>query len=386
MKRSRPAAVASKQPVKLSIGKRKRDSETEPTPTKRLSHTKSTSTTPSTTTTQPSAHTKLPPPPLTAGLSALKGFLPLPVQLYPDNDVSTVGGSSAAARYVYYRAHHAPMSASDEEAADVPADRTLLVVNVPYCWRSEEVSELFSCFGEVEQAVILNRSTTTTTTTTTQPHNRPPLLLAPLDQSVYETAAVSAGLDVWQPAAPHPYYCSARVIFTSATSLTTATSPSLSTSIATSLQPYIPPPPNQPAGLSLLLAHYSRQRPSVTTLRDSVNRFMAAFDTQQQQQQRALTQHNSTDDGWTVVRSKRSSRLTSGSMGGGGGSEEERMERLEVLKRREDKKRAAVSGLTFYRFQGVERRQSQLVELRRRFEEDKTKVAAMKANRKFKPM
>lgn len=39
----------------------------------------------------------------------------------------------------------------------------------------------------------------------------------------------------------------------------------------------------------------------------------------------------------------------------------------------------------FYRFQMREERQSKLAELRKKFAEDKLKVARMKANRSFKP-
>lgn len=39
----------------------------------------------------------------------------------------------------------------------------------------------------------------------------------------------------------------------------------------------------------------------------------------------------------------------------------------------------------FYRFQMREERQSKLAELRKKFEEDKQRVARMKANRSFKP-
>jgi len=42
--------------------------------------------------------------------------------------------------------------------------------------------------------------------------------------------------------------------------------------------------------------------------------------------------------------------------------------------------------VSFYRFQSKDRKEAQLVDLRRKFEEDKLKVAAMKANRKFNPV
>ena len=316
-------------PARLAIGKRKRDHVGESTSSKRLSRTSRSTPSSSADTITQDSHKPAP----TADFTELKGFLPLPVHLYPDNHPFSTSSATPPARYLYYRPHH-PIS-SDEDA-DIPADRTLLVVNVPFYYTANELSELFSCFGEVEEAAIISRST----------QHKSPLLLAPLDQSVYETAASSAGLNVWQPGPPHPYYRSARVIFTSAKSLTTATS--LSQSISTSLQPHIPPPPTQPFGLPLLLAHYSRQRPPMAALRESVNRFMATFD--QQEQDRAQAQQAAIqDEGWTLVRTKRTARH-SGS--GSGGVEEERVERLEQLRRKEENKRAAVAGLGFLSLSG----------------------------------
>jgi hypothetical protein len=51
-----------------------------------------------------------------------------------------------------------------------------------------------------------------------------------------------------------------------------------------------------------------------------------------------------------------------------------------------DRKKKKESELkNFYRFQIREAKQNKLHELRKRFEQDKEKVAAMKAARKFKP-
>ena len=131
--------------------------------------------------------------------------------------------------------------------------------------------------------------------------------------------------------------------------------------------------------MELLIAQYSRQRPNIDSLRSSINSFMAQFDsTERERQQAARTAQQ--DDGWTTVRTKRS-RSSSGQQ-----QQDEEAERLEQMKRKEEKKRASVAGLGFYRFQGAEKKQTQLLELRRKFDEDKVKIAAMKANRKFKPL
>ena len=370
MKRVKPAPVAGSSPAKLAMGKRKREPEPQPAPPKRLSRTTNAAAPPVSRT--PTQQTQPLPAPQLSDFSELKGFLPLPVRLHPDADTPPATGDSTPqlARYLYYRPHHA--TASDDDA-DVPAERTLLVVNVPFYYTGDELSELFQCFGEVEQAVVLSSRATT--------QHKPPLLLAPLEQSVYETAAVSTGLDAWQPAPPHAYYRSARVIFASAVSVATATSTALAHSLATAPQPHIPPPATQLFGLPLLLAQYRRQRPAVDALRDSADRFMAVFDAQEQARKKAQREA-AQDDGWTLVTTKRGSRNS----GGAAGSEEERAERLEQARRKEEKRRAAVAGLSFYRFQGAEKKQTQLVELRRKFDEDKAKVAAMRANRRFKPL
>lgn len=75
------------------------------------------------------------------------------------------------------------------------------------------------------------------------------------------------------------------------------------------------------------------------------------------------------EEGWTLVKGTNKRRIN--------------LEQKEVARdKRKDKKRQL---LHFYRHQERQEKQDKLAELRRKFEQDKAKLAAMKEKREFKP-
>jgi hypothetical protein len=103
-------------------------------------------------------------------LKALKGYIPLAHQGASEEK----GGGFV--RYVYYR-HHTPSAQKEQghsaeaeaeadedgfvqaadETGELPAGRTLFVVNVPYHFDLNDVVSLFSCFGDVESVVFKSK-------------------------------------------------------------------------------------------------------------------------------------------------------------------------------------------------------------------------------------
>ena len=136
-----------------------------------------------------------------------------------------------------------------------------------------------------------------------------------------------------------------------------------------------PPLPSYTPLLDALREGYKGSLPDVGVLKGAIDRFMEVFDREgREAEMKRRRGENEGDDGWTVVRRKR-----------GRGAEAEAMEEV---KRREERKRAKVANVKFYRFAKREEKEKQLGELKRKFEEDKRKVAAMKAaaaSRKFNP-
>ncbi|CAZ85173.1 unnamed protein product [Tuber melanosporum] len=129
---------------------------------------------------------------------------------------------------------------------------------------------------------------------------------------------------------------------------------------------------NIPAlGIPRYLAHHNLTHPSKTHLQASVNTFIAAFEAEERVRLRALAKRRREpdDDGFiTVVR--------------GGRTAPARQEEANAVleKKGKDKHEG------FYRFQVRQERKNRQMELLKKFEEDKKRVADRKNLRRFKPL
>ena len=87
------------------------------------------------------------------------------------------------------------------------------------------------------------------------------------------------------------------------------------------------------------------------------------------------------DDGWTKVEAKRGRRKTTEeSTGTTIGS----IRAATADRRRKEPKK--IAGEQFYRFQSKEKKRNEIIELQAKFEQDKQRIARLKAARKFRPM
>ena len=113
-------------------------------------------------------------------------------------------------------------------------------------------------------------------------------------------------------------------------------------------------------------------RPSdMHTLESEVNKLLAAFDEKERdiRDKRKRMKDEVDDDGFTMVVNSRKKQ-------GNSSSESNR-------KKRRKKKETEMGN--FYRFQIRESKREQLADLRSKFEQDKKRIASMKATRKFRP-
>lgn len=126
------------------------------------------------------------------------------------------------------------------------------------------------------------------------------------------------------------------------------------------------------------LSAYHASHPSVAALQTQVDRFMEGFDARTAAEKAAARSGGPTVDaeGWTMVKS--TGRNT----------------KRNLLAREEETARAAETAakkarkntvVHFYKHQEREIKKERLVQLREKFEQDKIKIAKMKADRKFKP-
>jgi len=119
-------------------------------------------------------------------------------------------------------------------------------------------------------------------------------------------------------------------------------------------------------GYPLFCAEYNQSFPDIKKLQANINEFMANFDEQKTEEQMKA------DDGWQVAGKKKFVRLTE--------AEQNEMKKKVAKKRKRDQQ------LNFYSFQIRESKKNKIVEMRKKFEEDKQKINRMKQERKFKPV
>lgn len=119
-------------------------------------------------------------------------------------------------------------------------------------------------------------------------------------------------------------------------------------------------------GYPLFCAEYNQSFPDIKKLQAEINEFMANFDEQKTEEQMKA------DDGWQVAGKKKFVRLTE--------AEQNEMKKKVAKKRKRDQQ------LNFYSFQIRESKKNKIVEMRKKFEEDKQKINRMKQERKFKPV
>eukprot|EP00899_Mesostigma_viride_P003474 jgi/Mesvir1/13127/Mv06100-RA.1 len=129
-------------------------------------------------------------------------------------------------------------------------------------------------------------------------------------------------------------------------------------------------------GLKSWIAQHRAARPGASVLQAQVDDFMDKYERAEKQAEADRLAQAAADDGWTLVTSKKGQKRSRDAAGTTVGV-------AAPSKLLKTKKAAQLTD--FYRFQARENRRNELLEMRKQFEEDKKKVAALKAARKFRP-
>lgn len=138
-------------------------------------------------------------------------------------------------------------------------------------------------------------------------------------------------------------------------------------------------PPDGPQGLKAWVEAHKAQKPGNAELQRRLDEWMEDYEVEEERRKtEAMTAME--EDGWTVVQRhkgrKKNTSDTGVTVGGVAAA---------AAVARAGQKRS-LEHTDFYRFQQREKRRSELLELRERFEEDKRRLAELKAVRKFKPL
>ncbi|KAH6562005.1 hypothetical protein BASA50_004735 [Batrachochytrium salamandrivorans] len=134
-------------------------------------------------------------------------------------------------------------------------------------------------------------------------------------------------------------------------------------------------------GMNKWILQHVAMFPETDSLQSQVDQAMSLFENSEEQTKRELeSQHNVPDaDGFILVTRGHGRRNTTGAGGNGATVTAARAEEAKALKPKN------LGLVDFYRFQKREGKRNELAELRRKFDEDKSKIATLKIRRRFRP-
>ncbi|RDD43996.1 Ribosomal RNA-processing protein 7-like protein A [Trichoplax sp. H2] len=260
-------------------------------------------------------------------MAALKEFLQMKVQFNEECQNQHI---------MYYKRHTVR-----QECQDIPSDRTLFIINVPpYCTKNI-LRQIFSLFGEIDDIYQLR-----------QPANTIPQY-AKEDSSSCFRRQLHTGFRV------------AYIVFKTPISLMKALKESCDDTVVLA---NLEEPPL--VGYKKWCQEYAAERPAPQLLQSEIDQFMEDF----QKREKLDESQNSNepdDDGWVTVKRKNKYPIFSN----------EDQEQQQSKK----KKKKKTDLINFYRFEVRESKREHIAQLRKKFEEDKKKIALMKETRRFKP-
>ncbi|KAG5644789.1 hypothetical protein DXG03_007610 [Asterophora parasitica] len=309
--------------------------------------------------------------------TSLSGFTVVPVSYSP-----------SSTHYLYIREH----AGSKKTAKNVlPDGRTLFMVNVPPDATERELGQLFKHCGTVEKVVFDLDAVephheeedseeeeedaadlTTEPGADDQPRKRRKVAK---DDTPKIIPLPSTNLRTLRPSGR-----SAHLIFLDSSSLKRA----LSTGTKVRSWPSIP---GEPSGLAHYIALYDSLRPPLDTVREHADSSILVYEHElQKSKQKSKYRKGEAildEDGFTLVTRGGAYGKT---LGGGVGVASKQFQRSgQASKRNRTAKKEGKEKQDFYAFQKAEKQRSELMNLKARWAEDKAKVEALKASRRFKP-
>ncbi|TEB32195.1 hypothetical protein FA13DRAFT_1628529 [Coprinellus micaceus] len=317
--------------------------------------------------------------------TTVNGFTALPVS-YP----------SSATHYIYARRHEGSekpnASTRNRKTTDLPTGRTLFLVNVPPDATERELVLLFKPCGTVEKVVLDFDAHDSQDDDDSDDGGEDEDAEKDGDRAMQEdvpsrkrrkVAKEEVPKVVPLPHAPHRTIrktgLTAYVVFLDASSLDRVSS------LATKTRPWSTSS-EEPSGLAHYSAMFRNLRPPLDLIQEHVDTYMELFEYKlaksKQKSKYRKGEAIVDDDGFTLVTRGGAYGKT---LGGGVTVASKRFQRSGETssRRRRPKEKQEKEG--FYAFQRAEKQRSELLNLKKKWEEDKAKVEKLKQSRKFKP-
>ncbi|GFU10347.1 ribosomal RNA-processing protein 7 homolog A [Nephila pilipes] len=266
-------------------------------------------------------------------MSALiEGFFPFSYKIEGNN----------ANRYLFLKKH-------EGEEENKPSDRTLFIINVPQFFNDRCLKHLFAKFGDIENIDIHVHS-----------HMKP----ASGDKTSHNSESKFFGPQ------PKELGCKvAHIVFKDSSILEAVFKVNDVATIPRKLFMFR-------VGKNKFIRAYNNSFIDAQQLQDEISDFMKEYDTKQEEEKQKEKEklEEPDEEGWVTVSKY---------------SKKPKIPRIEsVTNRILDKRKAAQSRLhllAFYKNQLRDAKMEEIRELRKKFENDKAKIAVMRSSRKFKP-
>ncbi|KAF5363574.1 hypothetical protein D9756_000136 [Leucocoprinus leucothites] len=303
------------------------------------------------------------------------GFTPIPVTY-----------STKATHYIYARSH----SVTKKNDA-LPTGRTLFLVNVPPDATERDLVQLFKGAGTVEKVVFSTDNAEELGRDTEDEDEEEENAdsdggtIAPEGEKPRKRRKVSQkDIPQVKPLPTIPLRTlrktggSAHIVFLDTSSHDRAVN------LLSKPRPW--PATEEPRGLAHYLALYDSLRPPLDVVQEHADTYIEVYEyelaKERQKSQYKKGEAIVDEDGFTLVTRGGAYGQT---LGGGVGVASKKFQHTGETRTRNNKKKEKKEKEGFYAFQKAERQRKEILDLKRRWEEDKAKVEQLKASRRFKP-
>ncbi|KAJ1856019.1 hypothetical protein GGH12_000676 [Coemansia sp. RSA 1822] len=305
-----------------------------------------------------------------SGLDEVGGYKVLPVQF----------SGKEAVHYLYFRQH-----SSNKEDILKPSDRTIFMTNLPADTTERDIRRLFQGMARIARVVfhrVVGHDVIKTAAADARMMGELASAMADAE-STKSKKSKNTDDDKLKPVPRSQLLesgSSAHIVLLETGELTNVMSMKAGAITEWPSRDSDSTNPLDYRGVSRYLYEHRAARPPLDLLKAEVDSFMAKFEESQYERDRMLAQQQNVPDAdgfVTVVRRGRHTKNTDGAVS---------VKVLSADDAREAgaKKKDVVFG-NMYKFQMRERKNNQLLELRKKFEEDKDRIARMRQARQFRP-
>jgi ribosomal RNA-processing protein 7 len=231
---------------------------------------------------------------------------------------------------------------SEKKSSDKPVGKTLAVLNIPPYATEESIERVFSIAGQVEKVMLIDsykNEHKTKYQVKSEFFNEPRPFKFQIAFIVYKK---SESLDLIFRCKELP-------------PLSTAENPLLT-------------------GIAKWTDQYNKRMVNVEEMQEEINEYMKHYDKVKKAEEMQGDEEVD-DDGWVTV----------GKKGNNAGFKQKESVISKLEKKLQDQRKKTKNLSNFYSFELRESKKQQLIDLRKKFNDDKTKMHSMKQNRKFKP-